>query len=115
MMYIHFQQWFTLDLCVIADEYGTVTLEHYKAPVDCVQNYICNLSVDHHLRGKGHGRKLLQQAEKIAWAKGFEDVYLEWDSRDTPKWVLNWYLRNGYEEVKRNIYKRLLKKKITAE
>lgn len=59
--------------------------------------YIWNLHVSENHRGKGYGRALLSDALNIAMCADCKEVALEWDKRDTPQWVYDWYARNGFE------------------
>lgn len=58
---------------------------------------IWNLYIYDGGRGRGIGRSLLERAEAYCREKGVEYAYLEWDARDTPRWVRDWYERLGYE------------------
>lgn len=51
-------------------------------------------------RGSSVGTKLLEAAEGYARDLECKTAYLEWDRRDTPQWVLDWYIRKGYEMCK---------------
>ena len=60
---------------------------------------IWNLCVHKDYRGERYGRQMLAEAELRAKQYGAKVAYLEWDGRDSEKWVLDWYMRSGYEEV----------------
>lgn len=49
-------------------------------------------------RRKGHAERMLERAERIATENGHDAVYLEWLEKDTPREILQWYYRRGYQE-----------------
>lgn len=49
-------------------------------------------------RGQGRGRALLKRAERMAKEFGCKVVALTWDEKEAPRWVLDWYLRQGYND-----------------
>ena len=62
--------------------------------------YIWNLHVIEVGRMKGYGSHLIKKAIKIAKDHGCTRATLEWDIRDSPYWVYDWYTRLGFEEKK---------------
>jgi ribosomal protein S18 acetylase RimI-like enzyme len=62
------------------------------------EGYIWNLQVKREHRGKGLAKRLLQNAEYAAHRNGSTTAVLEWDKRDSPQWVFDWYTRQGYDE-----------------
>lgn len=85
---------------IVTQNAATVQLELYKEPQDPdgVTAFICCLWVNEEERKHGHAGRLLDRAEEIAAREGHKRVHLEWCSLDSPQWVLEWYLRRGYEE-----------------
>lgn len=85
---------------IIIEGVATVQLELYKEPQepDGVTAFICCLWVNEDERKYGHGKRIMDRAEEIVAKEGHKRVHLEWCSLDTPKWVLEWYLRRGYQE-----------------
>lgn len=73
---------------------------------------IWNLHVLEPLRGFGYGRRLLAEAEETARLSGCHTTVMEWDGKDSPRWVLDWYFRRGYDEKEFGRDCALLKKTI---
>ncbi|MCF0203306.1 MAG: GNAT family N-acetyltransferase [Bacteroidaceae bacterium] len=73
---------------------------------------IWNLCVHESCRGERYGRQMLADAELRARQHGAKTAYLEWDGRDSAKWVLDWYRRSGYEEAAFGENYELLKKEL---
>lgn len=61
---------------------------------DCI---LYALWVDPQWRGKGGGNYMLRAAEYNSKLKGAKTIALTYHSSDTPKWVLDWYIANGYQ------------------
>lgn len=107
----HKQEWATLTRYIISCTEGTITLEIY--PTDEVHMFICNLSVEPEYRRQGVTTELLRRAEEIAKEYRYYNVYLDWDERDTERFVYDWYLRNGYKDIAPyGEHARLLRKKL---
>ena len=58
---------------------------------------IYSLWVDERHRGRGAAKHLMEAVESELKRCGVETVAISWDGRDSPKWVLQWYERLGYE------------------
>jgi hypothetical protein len=58
--------------------------------------------------------RLINLAEVIAKKNGHKSVFLEWEAKNSERWVLDWYLRRGYEEREFDRYgtSSLLEKKL---
>ena len=101
MITIQKQTWHTRTLYLLTTEGGSCQLDIY--PDEHVENgvkaYIHNLWVVDEFRKGGTANYLMNTAEELARREGVDAVYLECDSRDTPRWVLEWYGRRGYDEV----------------
>ena len=78
---------------------GTLTLQVFKTEHKG-DAYLWNFHVLPICRGKGYGRKLLDRALKIARENHCRRAVLDWDGRDTPLWVYDWYTRRGFDESK---------------
>ncbi|QCD39694.1 N-acetyltransferase [Muribaculaceae bacterium Isolate-007 (NCI)] len=85
---------------IVVEGIATVQVELYDEPQgpDKVTAFICSLWVNEDERRYGHAGRILDRAEEIAAKEGHKRVHLEWCSLDSPQWVLEWYLRRGYEE-----------------
>ena len=59
---------------------------------------IYSLWVDERHRGSGVAKILMETVESELKRCGIVTVAISWDGRDSPKWVLQWYERLGYEE-----------------
>ncbi|MBD5306540.1 MAG: GNAT family N-acetyltransferase [Bacteroides sp.] len=101
MIQIQKQTWYTRTLYLLTTECGNCQLDIYPdGHVDGgVKACIHNLWVEEECRKSGAATALMNTAEELARRAGVDAVYLEWDSRDTPRWVLEWYRRRGYDEV----------------
>ena len=60
--------------------------------------YIWNLWVSEGHRRKGYGCALLSDALDLAMLNDCKAVTLEWDRRDSPQWVFDWYIDQGFRE-----------------
>ena len=59
---------------------------------------IYSLWVDERHRGSRVAKLLMETVESELKRCGIVNVAISWDGRDSPKWVLQWYERLGYEE-----------------
>lgn len=99
-MNIQKQEWKEYTRYSISDEYGSVMLNLYNEPQKCGSKlytaWIWGLYVCPEYRRKGYAKLLLKVAERIALENGHKDVYMEWDVKETPRDILDFYVRNGY-------------------
>lgn len=99
-MNIQKQEWKEYTRYIIFDEYGSVMLNLYNEPQKCGSKlytaWIWGLYVCPEYRRKGYAKLLLKEAERIALENGHKDVYMEWDVKETPRDILDFYVRNGY-------------------
>ena len=79
---------------------GIVEVTVFKTGDRKGEAYMWNLHVNEDHRGRGYGRALLSEAYDVAMLAGCETVTLEWESEDTPQWVFDWYVREGFDERK---------------
>ena len=112
----YFYKWPHTERSIITDQdsNSAVILEVYNYDVDDTvksgDGYIWSLFVNASFRGQGIGRMLLKKAEDIARDSGCKKVFLDWSHEESEQWVLEWYERNGYEEVAFGPERTLLRK-----
>ena len=100
-MRINEQKWRNTHRWVISTDEASIQLEIYPEPRgdERIKAYIWALWVDPCSRRRGLATELLHKAEEIASAEGERYVWLEWDKADSDPFVLDWYQRQGYDEV----------------
>ncbi len=101
MVIEQFQKWNENDIIILMEEDGlaSVQLVLYKEKRDFGGTaWIWDLWVDPLERKEGTATKLLKMAEEIAKRKGHQSVFIEWELKNSERWVLDWYFRRGYEE-----------------
>ena len=89
------------------DVYGTLHLDipkqHEKENdpfwKDC-DAFLWALFVDGIVRNTGLAKKMMREAETLCVMAGYRTVGLRWDDRESESWVLDWYKRIGYEEIR---------------
>ena len=89
------------------DVYGTLHLDipkqHEKENdpfwKDC-DAFLWALFVDGIVRNTGLAKKMMREAETLCLMAGCRTVGLRWDDRESEPWVLDWYERIGYEEIR---------------
>lgn len=79
------------------------------------QAYIWNLHVSKRSRRRGYGQALLDSALTEARVSDYTEAVLEWDLRDSPHWVLDWYCRQGFNESEFGNGCALMRKDLTAK
>ena len=90
-----------------SDIYGSVNLDIPKQHVkesdpfwkDC-DAFIWGLYVVDSARDIGIARKMMSEAEKRCVMSRCLSVGLRWDDRESEPWVLAWYHRRGYNEIR---------------
>lgn len=100
MIHIQKQEWHDYTrFLLFADEGGSVAVELYPTEQNWGSRaWLYGLYVDPENRRKGLGKLLLYHAEEVARIEGHKAISLEWAEKDTPEAILQWYLRNGYDE-----------------
>lgn len=95
------QDWSNYNRYFIIHKHGSVCLDLYPEKQESFGGtaYIWNLFVSKESRHKGIGKMLLDKAELLARQAGHKAVVMEWDSKDTAREILDWYLRSGYEVI----------------
>ena len=89
------------------DEMGKSYKEIYKTDA-----LLSSLWVGKEERRAGLGLTLMKAAELYALMVGCNTIALEYNNRETPKWVRQWYERLGYEEKVFGRYYSLMVKQI---
>lgn len=92
---------------LMLDVYGTLHLDipkqHEKENdsfwKDC-DAFVWALFVDDIARNTGLAKKMMREAETLCVMAGCRTVGLRWDDRESEPWVLDWYKRMGYEEIR---------------
>lgn len=92
---------------LMLDIYGTLHLDipkqHEKENdsfwKDC-DAFVWALFVDDIARNTGLAKKMMREAETLCVMAGCRTVGLRWDDRESEPWVLDWYKRMGYEEIR---------------
>ena len=93
------QRWNTFTRYIIFSRRGSVIFEKHNNILPWGgYTYIYGLWVVEEYRKTGIAGQLLDKAEEIACSLGCENVCLEWENT-TPKWVFDWYIKKGYEEL----------------
>lgn len=106
------QDWYHVRRCLISEVwrgnvYGTLNLDipkqHEKESdpfwKDC-DAFIWALFVDECARKDGIARKIMREAEETCGMYSCFTVGLRWDDRESEPWVLDWYKRIGYKEIR---------------
>ena len=106
------QDWYHVRRCLISEVwrgnvYGTLHLDipkqHEKESdpfwKDC-DAFIWALFVDECARKDGIARKMMSEAEVMCGMYSCFTVGLRWDDRESEPWVLDWYKRRGYKEIR---------------
>jgi ribosomal protein S18 acetylase RimI-like enzyme len=99
-MIIQTQKWNDKDIVIAMEEDGFAAGQMllYKEE----QNFggtawIWDLWTDPVDRNKGMASMVLHNLENIAKREGHKSVFLEWELKNSERWVLEWYERIGYE------------------
>lgn len=102
---IQYQHWEDSIRILITDEqhYGSIQAfipyHTEDRPLDGEADaLIYSLWVDECRRGNKVAKLLMEVVERELKRCGVQTVAISWDGRDSPKWVLKWYERLGYEE-----------------
>lgn len=97
-METYIQNWDYYYRAIIVSQQGSVFVEYNDLYAEDGSAFIWGLNVLVGCRGKGYGKKLLQYAEEFAKTKKVKRCFLDWQE-DSPRWILDFYLRNGYIEI----------------
>jgi ribosomal protein S18 acetylase RimI-like enzyme len=94
------QHWNNKDIILLMYKDGSASAQMHLYPE--VQNFggtawIWDLWTDPVDRNKGMASMVLHNLEAIAKREGHKSVFLEWELKNSERWVLEWYERRGYE------------------
>ena len=103
---VQYQKWFWSDRILITDSINNASVQvavfnqqelkdEYHADA-----LIYALYVDESCRKCGIGKGLLKLAEQLARKSHCRVVALEFYKDETPRWTLEWYLRQGYNKTR---------------
>lgn len=92
---------------LMLDVYGTLHLDIPKQHEknndpfwkDC-DAFLWALFVDGIARNTGLAKKMMREAETLCLMAGCRTVGLRLDDRESESWVLDWYKRIGYKEIR---------------
>ena len=103
---VQYQKWFWSDHILITDSINNASVQvAVFNQQELKDEYHANaliyaLYVDESCRKRGIGKGLLEQAERLAHDHHCRVVALEWEEQATPRWTLEWYLRQGYKDTR---------------
>lgn len=94
------QQWGEMTRYLLGNQHCSVALQLTPQPIDeyGIQAYISHLWVDEEWRRHGLATTMLKQCEQLAKEYGCKETHLDWSLTESPRWVLDWYFRQGYDE-----------------
>lgn len=106
------QRWSEYTRYLIVGRYCSISLDLFDTFHSSFGGtaFVHGLWVDEIKRRKGYATTILDTAEKIARRAGHKSVFLEWHGADTPEFVLQWYMRRGYNVREREDDYTLLEK-----
>lgn len=78
------------------DLVGTAIIDYPKDDPDVA--WFWNFQIKPVFRGKGVGKEIMTAAIEDAKANHCTTIKLNYDWRDSPKWVREWYERLGFKE-----------------
>lgn len=100
------QEWYWGDFILVTDNINnaSVQVEIFKRQ-EVKDEYhadalIYDLYVGQSCRKRGIGKGLLKLAEQLARNSHCRTVALEWYKEETPRWTLEWYMRQGYHDTR---------------
>lgn len=94
------QHWPDYTRCLLTSGYASVQMEMYEDRQWFGGTlFLYALWVNEDARLQGHGTAMLKLAEETAIKHGHKTIHLEYNPKSSPKAILEWYLRNGYEKL----------------
>lgn len=101
-MIIQEQRWHDRTIILFVDEYGSAQLELFDKPqlgdLQCTA-FVFNLWTNPEHRCQGHATNMIAAIERAAAKHGHSAVFLDYELAESPREILEWYLRNGYRVV----------------
>lgn len=101
-MIIQEQKWSDHTRIVFVEEHSSVMLELFDEPqfgTLRMTAFVFNLWTSPEYRRHGQAARMLSAAERTALQRGHSSVFLDWELKESPLEILDWYMRNGYERV----------------
>lgn len=101
-MIIQEQKWSDHTRIVFVEEHSSVMLELFDEPqlgTLRMTAFVFNLWTSPEYRRHGQAARMLSAAERTALQRGHSSVFLDWELKESPLEILDWYMRNGYEIV----------------
>lgn len=94
------QTWSGMTRYILWVDSASVQIELYDTPQKWGKTaFIYSLWVDEDCRRKGKAALLLDAAERIVKQAGHKSAVMEWELKNTPREILDYYFRRGYEEI----------------
>lgn len=97
---VYRQDWHFCTRFILTNAGGSVQLDLCKSIDTRVQcdTLLWALWIDQAYRRKGYATALMNKAEELARKYNRKQIALEWDKRDTPCEIIEWYERRGYQK-----------------
>jgi ribosomal protein S18 acetylase RimI-like enzyme len=113
LVHVQEQKWHNTTRVLLFDGVASVQMELYDEEQKWGGTaFIYALWVNKDFRRQGRAKKLLDIAESIIKQRGHKSAILEWDKRDTPYEVLDYYVSRGYNEFEFGKFSSVLKKEL---
>ena len=118
---VQMQKWNGYKKALIFNRFGSVQVDLMDRPTKFNDSnrtytaYIHSLWVNEKARKNGLATRLMDAAEKLAKDTYNKEVYLEWNLKESPQWVEDWYFRRGYDDVEFGAGCALMVKKLIGE
>lgn len=77
---------------------GCLEMTKFKKGEDEGKAYVWNLHIDKPHRKQGYANQLMKEAITTAKDSGCTNIIVDWERQDSPQWVLDWYVRLGFNE-----------------
>lgn len=103
------QDWENYTRYIILNKYGSIIVDLYKEPQRWWDNstqigtvWVWGLYIVPKYRMEGHAKEFLREAEQFVFNKGHKAIFMAYHKGSTPKWVLNFYIHEGYKIVEKD-------------